>query len=164
MIPQVAVSVAIKCMDSHQGPEQILGWVFGGATRCIELAEKKVATSPAKFKKVLRMGRSIPFKQIQKLIGKLRHVLISIPAGCYLFGPINWLMAAEPKLVYWNWCSVVWQVLQDWGQLIREAARKPIHVNKLIVGEANYKGTLGAPGKGAGDMWLPGARTMAPVF
>ncbi len=82
----------------------ILGWVFDGATWCIELVSKKVATILAELKTVLRMGRGVLFKRIQKLIGKLRHASIGIPAGRYLFSPINRFMAAEPKLVVCNSC------------------------------------------------------------
>ena len=36
---------------------------------------------------------------------------------------------------------------QDWGQLVREAAREPTHVNKLGAVKADYKGTLDVSGK-----------------
>ena len=143
--------------------KEILGWVFDGATRCIELATKKVDTILAELKTVLRMGRGVPFKRIQKLVGKLRHASIGIPAGRYLFGPLNRLMAMEPKLVFWNRCGAARQALQDWGQLIREAAREPTHVNELIAGVPDYKGTLDASGEGAGGVWIPGSKAMAPV-
>ena len=53
--------------------------------------------------------------------------------------------------------------MKDWGQLIKEAAREPTHVNELVVGEASYKGTLDASGEGAGGPWLPGTKPLAPV-
>ncbi len=84
--------------------KEVLGWVFNGATRCIELATKKVETILAELKTMLRMGCDVLFKQIQKLVGKLRHASIGIPSGRYLFGPMNRPMALEPKLVFWNCC------------------------------------------------------------
>ena len=104
--------------------KEILGWVFDGATRCIELAGKKQNTILRELKTILRMRRGVPFKRLEKIVGKLRHASIGIPCGKYLFGPLNQLMAQEPKRVFWNRGSLgpaTEQALQDWGQLIREA-------------------------------------------
>ena len=53
--------------------------------------------------------------------------------------------------------------MKDWGQLITEAGQEPIHVKELVVGDAAYKGTLDASGEGAGGMWLPGTKPLAPI-
>ena len=143
--------------------KEILGWIFDGATRCIELAEKKRDAILAELKTCLRIKSGVGFNRFQKLVGKLRHASIGIPAGKYLFGPINQLMAIEPKQVYWSRCPAAKLALRDWGQLIREAAAAPTHVNELVAGVADYKGTLDASGEGAGGVWLPGRRQLAPI-
>ncbi|KAL7545707.1 hypothetical protein ACHAWF_009056, partial [Thalassiosira exigua] len=144
--------------------KEILGWMMDGATRCIELAEAKQQAILAELKTVLRMKRGVPFNRLQKLVGKLRHASIGIPAGKYLFGPINRLMAREElDFVVWRLAPEAKQALEDWGQLIREAAREPTHVNELVPGEADYKGTLDASGEGAGGVWLPAKRELAPI-
>ena len=134
-----------------------------GATRCIELAEKKQAAILRELKTILRMRGGVPFKQLEKLIGKLRHAAIGIPAGKSLFGPINQLMAQKPPAIYWERCPDVRVALQDWKQLIREAAKEPTHVKELVSGEADYKGTLDASGKGAGGIWISGNKLLAPI-
>lgn len=144
--------------------KEILGWVFDGATRCIELAAKKQATITAEIKTILRISHGVPFKRVQKLVGKLRHASIGIPNGKYLFGPINQLMAMEPKLVFWNRAPAVAQAFRDWGQLIREAAVEPTHVNELVSGTPDWKGgALDASGEGAGGVWIPGNKAIAPT-
>ncbi len=66
----------------------------------MSLAENKVTTILSKLNIVIRMDHGVTFKQTQKLVRKLHHALIGIPTGHYLIGPINRLMASEPKLVY----------------------------------------------------------------
>ena len=48
-------------------------------------------------------------------------------------------------------------------QLIKKMTREPTHVKELVVGEASSKRTLDASGEGAGDVWLPGTKALAPV-
>ena len=44
-----------------------------GAIRCIELAREKQSAIDAEMHKIVRMTKGVPFKQIEKLIGKIRH-------------------------------------------------------------------------------------------
>ena len=143
--------------------KEILGWVMDGATRCIELAQKKREAILSDLKMILRKKNGVPFKKLQQIVGKLRHASIGVPAGRYLFGPVNQLMSLEPKMVYWNRAPAARQALKDWGQLIRESTKEPTHVNELVTGEAAYKGTLDASGEGAGGVWLPGTKAIAPT-
>ena len=105
--------------------------------------------------------RGIQFKKLEKLVGKLRHASIGIPAGKYLFGPINRLMAMRPRRVFWQRRPEARRALGDWSELLKEAAAEPTHVEELVAGEADYKGTLDASGEGAGGVWLPGAKALA---
>jgi hypothetical protein len=81
--------------------KEILGWIIDGATRCIELSEKKQKTILKELKDVLRIKSGVPFKRMEKLVGKLRHAAIGIPAGKSLFWPINQLMAMKPRTIIW---------------------------------------------------------------
>ena len=94
--------------------KEILGWIINGATRCIELSEKKQTTILKELKDVLRIKSGVQFKQMEKLVGKLRHAAIGIPAGKSLFGPINQLMAMKPRTIIWQRCPDVRQAFQDW--------------------------------------------------
>ena len=143
--------------------KEILGWMMDGATRCIELSEKKQLAIQKELKTVMRIKTGVPYNRVEKLIGKLRHASIGIPAGKALFGPINQLIAAKPRTVHWNRYPVAQQAFQDWRTLIREASKEPTHTKELVNGEADYKGTLDASGEGAGGIWIPAAKELAPI-
>ena len=143
--------------------KEMLGWIIDGATMCTELSDKKQDAILENLKQALKKKRGLRFKKFEKLMGKLRHALIGIPAGKCLFGPINQLIALQPTVINWDRASATQKATKDWGQLIKEATREPTHVKELVVGEAAYKGTLDASGEGAGGVWLPGTNPMAPV-
>ncbi|KAL7525054.1 hypothetical protein ACHAWF_002174, partial [Thalassiosira exigua] len=143
--------------------KELLGWVFDGATRCIELATKKQEAILKELKNVLRMKRGVPFKRIEKLVGKLRHAAIGIPGGKGLFGPINQMMQFRPRYVRWKTWRAARQAFDDWRQLIRAAAKEPTHTKELVPDEADYVGALDASGEGAGGVWIPGKTELAPI-
>ena len=109
------------------------------------------------------MDAGVPFKRFEKLVGKLRHATIGIPAGKALFGPINRLIALHPTTIFWNRCPTVKQALNDWRQLLREASREPTHAKELVAGALAYKGMLDACKEGAGGVWIPAERSLAPT-
>ena len=82
--------------------KDILGWIIDGATMCIELSEKKQAAILEDLKQALKRKQGLRFKKFEKLVGKLRQASIGIPAGEYLFGPINQLIELQPKIIYWS--------------------------------------------------------------
>ena len=51
--------------------KEILGWMMDGASRCLEIAEKKRLALLMELKRILRMKRGVPFKQFQKVVVKL---------------------------------------------------------------------------------------------
>ena len=36
-------------------------------------------------------------------------------------------------------------------------------MNELVPGEVDYKATIEASGKGAGGVWIPGKKSLAPI-
>ena len=160
--------VSLKKLKAGEGlwevRKDILGWMMDGATRCIELAEKKQAAILLELKRLLRIKNGVRFKDLERLVGKLRHAAIGIPEGRSLMGPINIFLAIKPKRIFWDRCPAVRRALQDWATLIREAAAEPTHVKELVPGPASYKGTLDAAGAwGAGGVWVPGTKDLAPI-
>ena len=103
-------------------------------------------------------------KDLERLVGKLRHAAIGITEGRSLMGPINIFLAIKPKRIFWDRYPAVRRALQDWAALIREAAAEPTHVEELVPGSASYKGTLDAAGAwGVGGVWVPGTKDLAPI-
>ncbi|KAL7544964.1 hypothetical protein ACHAWF_008332 [Thalassiosira exigua] len=117
----------------------------------------------SELRKVLRMRRGVPLKRMQRLVGKLGHASIGIPAGKYLFVPINRLMAREHKLIFWDRVPEAARALRDLGQLLREAATESTHVKELVPGPPAYKATLDGSDEGAGGVWVPGGRALTPI-
>ena len=76
--------------------------MFDGATRCIEVTEDRQEKILKELKAVLRIRSSVPFNRFEKIAGKLRHAAIGVPAGKYLFGPVNRLIGMQPKNVFWD--------------------------------------------------------------
>ena len=99
----------------------------------------------------------------KKIVGKLRHAAIGVPAGKYLFGPVNRLVDMQPKNVFWDRAPEAERALRDWRQLIHECAKEPTNAKELVAGELDYTGTLDASGEGAGGVWLPGERHLKPT-
>ena len=87
---------------------------MNGTTRCIKLAEKKQKEILLRLKTVLLIKNGVPFKQVEKLLGKLCHAAIEILAGKALFGPINQLMAMKPTcFLLWTRCPVIREALHN---------------------------------------------------
>ena len=60
-----------------------MGWMVYGAARCIKLAREKQSLIDAELHKIVCMTKGVPFKPIQKVIGKIRHAATSVPTGTF---------------------------------------------------------------------------------
>jgi hypothetical protein len=76
--------------------KELLGWVFDGITRCIELPEDRATKLRSELH---RMGRrnTAPRKDLEKLRGKLRHAAIAIPGGRGLLSPLDHALRDESQ-------------------------------------------------------------------
>ena len=71
--------------------KEILGWVFDGVTRCIELPGAKVEHIADTVREALRR-KGIKWKEYEKLLGKIRHASIGVPGSGGLFTPLNMIL------------------------------------------------------------------------
>ena len=98
--------ISEKKLDKGEGlwqfRKEILGWLFDGASRCIELPQDKRDKIDKILKDMLRKGRlgKILFKDFEKIVGKLRHASIGIPAGRGLFQALNMKLNERPRYVW----------------------------------------------------------------
>ena len=67
------------------------------------------------LKQALKKKQGLRFKKSEKLVGKLRHASTGIPAGKYLFGPTNQLIALQPKVIYWDMAPAASSVASNEG-------------------------------------------------
>jgi hypothetical protein len=84
--------VSIKKLKQGDGlwatRKELLGWVFDGAKRCIELPPDKVLKLTSELHSMARRHR-VRRKDFEQIRGRLRHACIGIPAGKGLMGPID---------------------------------------------------------------------------
>ena len=59
----------------------VLCWMVNGATWCIKLAQDNQSVVDAELHKIVCMTKGVPFKQIEKLIGKIRHAVTAVLTG-----------------------------------------------------------------------------------
>ena len=146
--------------------KEILGWVFDGNTRCIELPLDKCTKIQHELRH-LRTSRRIKFKDLQKLRGKLQHASIAMPVGKPLLGPIDAALcaatAAHHPWIYRKPNDPLDCALRDWTALLRMLGARPTNVLELVPAPPDYIGYCDASKLGAGGVWFSGARHIAPT-
>ena len=68
--------------------KEMVGWIFGGAESCIELALYKHKKILQYLKTMSHKGR-VYFKTFLSVMGKFRHATIDIPAVKGVLTPVN---------------------------------------------------------------------------
>ena len=144
--------------------KEVLGWMLDGGTRCIELARKKQEDIDHELHCIIRMSSGVPFKRVEKLIGKIRHAAIGVPTGKNLMTPINRILRHKPAVVYWKQFPHAKQAFRDWRTLLKEAAREPTTAKELVMGSPEFLGWVDASGEGVGGGWLPGKEALEPTM
>ena len=143
--------------------KEVLGWLFDGRNKSIQLPEEKVEKILAVIKKMLRSKAGTPFNEFRKLMGKLQHAAIGIPAGKGLMTPLNHQLAKQHSTVWFRKGTQERQALQLWKELITEAGREPTRAKELTPGEPNYVGLMDASRGGTGGVWLSGTTKISAL-
>lgn len=143
--------------------KEILGWLFDGETRTIQLPPAKYASTKQRLLEALNT-KTIPLKHFQKMHGKLQHAAIAIPNSKPLMGPLDAVIADATRA---NNTTVTISpstrlFLQDWQILLKDTATRPTHVRELILHPACYRGFVDASGWGIGGVWFPGTHPIRP--
>ncbi len=73
---------------------------FNGIKQTIHLPPTKAAAYIRETHQILQW-RSVPVKDLQTLVGKLRHASIILPAVHGFFTPINMASKEQSKLLVW---------------------------------------------------------------
>ena len=158
----------ISLKKLHQGEgtwdtgKEILGWVFDGARRCIELPASKVERLTSELHQMARK-RMAPRKMFEQLRGRLRHACIGIPAGKGLMGPIDAALQGEKRWIKIKGNQVLRDALQDFATIIKVLGKRPTHCRELVATEPGYVGFCDASTLGAGGVWLAGTKSLNPV-
>jgi len=144
--------------------KEILGWLFDGISRTIELPQRKCEELLTELKAIRRKDK-IEVKRFQKLHGRLQFATIAIPCGKPILGQLNCYMAAAAKnqgrkIEVTNDFA---NILRDWSALIRLVGRRPTHVSELIEHPPSYQGFVDASKWGVGGVWFSGTANVVPI-
>ena len=143
--------------------KEILGWIFDGVRRCIELPEAKVEALLTELHQARRRG-AMPEKEFEKFRGRLRHACLGIPAGRSLMGPIdNALARCVNKRVAIKRNKQLHLALGDFHTLIKAFGNDPTFCRELVPGIPGYEGFVDASKLGAGGVWLSGTEKLQPT-
>jgi hypothetical protein len=158
--------VSIKKLKQGDGlwatRKELLGWVFDGAKRCIELPADKVERITAELHSLTRRTQ-VRRKEFESIRGRLRHACIGIPAGKGLMGPIDAALRGEQRWIRIKSNAPVRDALSDFGTLIKILGQRPTHCRELVVDIPGYVGYCDASKLGAGGVWLSGNLQLSPI-
>ena len=146
--------------------KEILGWIFDGAARTMELPEKKVAKIYDAITQALR-HKHMEVKAFHSLLGKLGHAMEGTAGGKALMPPL-WkaLRAAETAhrlSVQIHRHSPQALALQDLRTLLRILGRRPTDCRQLAPGMPAYLGHSDSCKYGTGGTWIRGAASLWPL-
>lgn len=144
--------------------KEVLGWLFDGLARTIELPQKKCKEILTELKDVRRIKR-LELKRFQKLHGRLQFTSISIPCGKPIMGQLDRYLATAGKTNkrYINMTDDLRNILRDWSALLRLVGRRPTHVKELVEHRPQYQGFVDASKWGVGGVWFGGTSSMIPI-
>jgi hypothetical protein len=158
--------VALKKLKQGDGlwttRKELLGWIFDGAKRCIELPPDKIEKLTAELHSMHRKKR-VPRKEFEQIRGRLRHACIGIPAGKGLMGPIDGALRGDHKWINIRGNPALKEALGDFQTLIRILGQRPTSCKELVVTAPGYSGYCDASKLGAGGVWISGTLLLSPV-
>lgn len=152
-----------KKLDEGEGlwttRKEVLGWIFDGITRCIELKASRAAKIKEDIRAVHR-AKTVERNTMEKLVGKLRHAALAVPAAKGLFSPLQVALNNSGR-----WTRItpeIKQSLMDWRALIDEVMAEPTHTEELVKAQPSYVGYCDACKHGAGGVWVSGCKDLPP--
>ena len=158
--------VSLKKLHEGEGVwafrKEILGWIFDGIHRTIELPPGKLQKIRDLAKKVLRR-QHCSITEFQSLVGKLQHACLAIPNGKGILSPLYKLMGTKGRSVQLPKGSDAHTALRDLLTIMKLVANRPTHCSQLVPGWPHYVGYCDACRWGAGGVWLSGKDGLHPV-
>lgn len=144
--------------------KEILGWIFEGINRTMELPPQKLKNLLAKIKQILRSGHC-ERKEFESLVGKFTHAVMGIPGGSALLPPLYQVQHAKPhkRLIQIHRNSRQELALKDLRALFKVMSRTATKCSQLVPGDPDYIGFSDACKYGAGGCWLSGRKSLRPI-
>ena len=146
--------------------KEILGWIFDGLNRTMELPPKKVESLRETIKTILRQNH-MEFKAFESFMGKCQHACLGIPGGSAYLGPLYTALHSAQRhkkaTVQIHRNSAQHHALKDLYTIFQLIGSQPIKCSQLIPGRPHYIGHTDACKYGAGGIWLSGTNSLHPI-
>ena len=148
--------------------KEILGWIFDGIERTIELPPGKLDKIKKDIKQVLRR-QHIKTTDFQSLVGKIQHATLAIPNGKGLLAPLFKLLptdhsfSSKRKHIQIPAGSEAHAALKDLNTILKLVANRPTRCAQLVPGWPDYIGFCDACKHGAGGVWLSAKSDIHPT-
>ena len=148
--------------------KEILGWIFDGRERTMELPRAKLEFLADELSvAATRTKKGFEFKRFQSLVGKCQHAAFGIPGGSALITPLYSCMKAaergKNKHVQIHPGTPQAEALADLKTNFKVMGRKPVRCIQLVPGDPHYIGFCDACKYGAGGVWLSGTNMLKPI-
>ena len=95
-----------------------------GTTQRKEMEHRNQSVIDVDLHKIVLTKKGVPFKEIEILIGTIRHEATAVPTGILLMKPINKILQVKTRIVWWKDFRVANQAFRDWRTLLKEPAYK----------------------------------------
>ena len=112
--------------------KEMIGFLFDGIKSTVQLPPAKAVAYIKETHQILRQ-KSVPLKDLQTLVGKLRHASIILPAAQGFFTPINAAMRGSLKIIGLGRLSDIQAAHKDICSLICIIGLRPTHVHEIVV-------------------------------
>jgi hypothetical protein len=142
--------------------KEMIGFVFDGVKRTVHLPPTKAAAYIKETHTLLRR-KTVPLKNLQMLVEKLRHASIILPAAKGFFSPLNDEMRGSPKLIGLGADSEVRRALEDLISLMHLLSSRPTHIRELVPDVPHHASYRDAAAEGAGGVWFSLCDDTPPV-
>ncbi len=108
--------------------KEMIGFAFNGVKQTVHLPQANKTLAYIKETHKMLRRKTVPLKQLQMLVGKLRHASMILPTAKGFFSPINDAMWGSPKLIGLSANSEVRKALEDLISLLQLLTSRPTHV------------------------------------
>ena len=131
----------------------VLGWLIDTVAGTIELPPARVERLRELLSSFPRRRKTCPKKDLLKLVGELRSMIIALPGGV---GCLSWLQervkATATKRVYLN--RQFHDAIDDFRWLAGDVCSRPTRIGEVVPEAPTEFGRVDASGRGMGGVWL----------
>ena len=154
----ISLKKLLKGDGSLETTKVILGWLVDTVAGTIELPPHRVQRLRDMLAAFPRSRKTCSKKDLHKLVGELRSMIIAIPGG---LGCLSWLqerLRSAPDRIYLN--SQFKDAIDDFRWLADDISNRPTRIAEIIPEAPAFVGTTDASGRGMGGVWLPDAHNV----